>query len=445
MNVIAIFVCVLAFAASLWAARRSLVSGLVVVLATGYLFGIVRANIISPFSHFIFDASLAGFYCAQWSTGMTADTKRRSSAIRGWLIALIVWPALICLLPFQTLMVSLVGLRGNIFFLPLCLVAVRMKSRDWSSLSLAFAALNLFALSFAAAEYFLGVERFFPVSPVTAIIYASRDVAGFEYFRIPGTFSNAHSYAGTMVATLPLLIGAWSQPGLSAARKYFLSAGLTAAILGILVANTRVNVVATAAIALAALLQGKMSPRMRLVLCGAIVAAAVLALSNERLQRFTSLSDSEAVAGRIQGSVNRTFFEVMVEYPMGNGLGGGGTSIPSFLEGQVVKPIAIESEYGRILLEQGIIGLLFWIGFIFWFLTCSRASARSEWIVARRLTWVGCAVSFGLSALGTGMLTSIPSTALMLLGLGWVMVPPSEDQAVRLRPTVPTDRVEVYA
>jgi len=184
---------------------------------------------------------------------------------------------------------------------------------------------------------------------------------------------------------------------------------------------------------------------MRLVLCGAIVAAAVLALSNERLQRFTSLSDSEAVAGRIQGSVNRTFFEVMVEYPMGNGLGGGGTSIPSFLEGQVVKPIAIESEYGRILLEQGIIGLLFWIGFIFWFLTCSRASARSEWIVARRLTWVGCAVSFGLSALGTGMLTSIPSTALMLLGLGWVMVPPSEDQAVRLRPTVPTDRVEVYA
>jgi hypothetical protein len=183
---------------------------------------------------------------------------------------------------------------------------------------------------------------------------------------------------------------------------------------------------------------------MRLISCAAIAAVVLLALSNERLQRFTSLSDTESVADRIQGSVNRTFFEIMIEYPMGNGLGGGGTSIPSFLEGQVVKPIAIESEYGRILLEQGIIGLLLWIGFIFWFVTCSRASLRSDWIVARRLTWVGCTVSFGLSMLGTGMLTAIPATALMLLGIGWVMVPPSEtqsDASLRITP----DRAVVFA
>jgi hypothetical protein len=135
----------------------------------------------------------------------------------------------------------------------------------------------------------------------------------------------------------------------------------------------------------------------------------------------------------------------MVEYPMGNGLGGGGTSIPNFLEGQVVKPIAIESEYGRILLEQGIIGLLFWIGFIVWFLTFSHASARSEWIVARRLTWVGQAVSFALAMLGTGMLTGIPQTALMMIGLGWVMVPPSEDRPALLDPGAAPEREVAYA
>jgi hypothetical protein len=425
--VIAILVCILAFGLSLWASRRSLVAGLVVVLGTGYFYGIVRANIISPYSHFIFDASLAGLYLAQLHRNLTRDEQRRSSLLRGWMLVLIAWPALVCLMPFQTPLVSLVGLRGNIFFLPLCLFPVRMKSRDWMVLSLALAALNVMALSFGAGEYALGVEKFYPVSPVTAIIYASHDVAGYQYFRIPAIFVNAHSYAGTMVATMPFLVGAWTQPGLTLVRRYLLAAGLVSAILGVLMANARVHVVAAAIVVIAAVVQGKISRAKRLIFCAGIAAAAVLAFSNERLQRFTSLSDTEGVTGRIQGSVNRTFLEVLIEYPMGNGLGGGGTSLPNFLEGQVVKPVAIESEYGRILLEQGIIGLLFWSGFICWFLTSSHSSAPSTWVVARRLTWCWCAVSFAISMIGTGMLTAIPSTALMILGIGWVTVRPVHD------------------
>lgn len=442
---IAILVCIVSFAISLWAARKSLVFGLVAVLATGYLYGIVRANVISPFSHFIFDASLAGLYLVQLPKHLTGSEKRRSSQLRGWVFALMAWPAVVCFLPFQTFMVTLVGLRGNVFFLPLCLLSVRLKSRDWMFLSLSLAALNVMALTFGAAEYVLGVERFYPVSAVTQIIYASHDVAGYQYFRIPAIFVNAHSYAGTMVATLPLLIGASIQPGLSRKSKYLLTAGLGAAILGVLMANTRVNVVSAALIAVAALLQGQMSKRQRLIWCCGIAATIVVALSNERLQRFTSLSDSDTITGRIQGSVNRTFLEVLTEYPMGNGLGGGGTSLPSFLENQVVKPIAIESEYGRILLEQGIIGLLFWIGFICFFLLSSHASAPSNWVVARRLTWCWCTVSFVLSSIGTGMLTAIPTTALLVLGIGWVMVRPLQEAADVRDPSRMVDRDIVYA
>ena len=60
-------------------------------------------------------------------------------------------------------------------------------------------------------------------------------------------------------------------------------------------------------------------------------------MHNERWQRYKEL-DSQSVEDRISGSVNRSFLEVLVEYPMGNGLGGGGTSIPYFLASQVRNP-----------------------------------------------------------------------------------------------------------
>jgi len=421
----AIILCLAAFLVTCLAARRSLVHGLIAVLATGYCYGILRANVINSASHFIFDASLGGLYFVQLWAKQTPEGVKRSATLRAWVATLIGWPIFVCFLPFQTLMVTLVGLRGNIFFLPLCLFGPRMKSHDWHSLSVAVAALNLTALSFGLAEYFLGLERFYPVSAVTAIIYASRDVAGFQFYRIPATFTNAHSYAGTMVFTLPLLIGAWARPAISLVRRFFLLSGIAAAAVGVLLANARIHVVAAAVIALSALLFGNLSARKRAVWCAALVAVGLLALSNDRFQRFLSLGDADAVAERISGSVNRTFLEILTEYPMGNGLGGGGTSIPSFLEGQVVKPVQMESEYARILLEQGVIGLLIWICFVIQFLRSTKFGL-GEWAEARRLTWVACATFFATAMIGTGLLTSIPQTALMILGLGWVMTPPED-------------------
>ena len=80
--------------------------------------------------------------------------------------------------------------------------------------------------------------------------------------------------------------------------------------------------------------------------------------SEERLQRFMTLKDTDSVSDRIGISVNKGFLERAIEYPLGNGLGGGGTSLPYFLQDKVVRPVAIESEYGRIMLEQGIPGFL---------------------------------------------------------------------------------------
>jgi hypothetical protein len=161
-----------------------------------------------------------------------------------------------------------------------------------------------------------------------------------------------------------------------------------------------------------------------------IVAIAALALTNERFQRFKTL-DSELILERAAGSVNRSFVELLLEYPMGNGLGGGGTSTPYFLQGLVRNPIGIENEYGRILCEQGIIGLLLWIGFIGWCAVRKTPFMPHPWLATRRLLWFCYMFFFLTAALGTGALTAIPGTFFLLLGIGWTMVVPVEERSVR--------------
>ena len=92
-----------------------------------------------------------------------------------------------------------------------------------------------------------------------------------------------------------------------------------------------------------------------------LILLALLAYSvggDERLQRFRSLQDPEFIAQRFGGSVNMSFFELVRKYPLGNGLGGGGTSVPYFLQDRIRNVVVMENEYARILLELGIPGLL---------------------------------------------------------------------------------------
>ena len=90
---------------------------------------------------------------------------------------------------------------------------------------------------------------------------------------------------------------------------------------------------------------------------------------DERLQRFRSLQDPEFIAQRFGDSVNVSFLELVRKYPLGNGLGGGGTSVPYFLQNRIRNVVVMENEYARILLELGIPGLLMWVLFIGWVFT----------------------------------------------------------------------------
>ncbi|MGA2883362.1 MAG: hypothetical protein ABSG13_30825 [Bryobacteraceae bacterium] len=424
---IALLLCALGALAAFFIGRRSLWGGIVVVMTVGYSYGIVRANLASTFSHFIFDAALVGLYAAQFLGRRKNQPTPNHASLNMWMYILIGWPLLMVLMPFQPFLVSLVGLRGNMFFLLAVFLGARLRAQDLRPLAFGLAALNLIALAFGVAESFKGIEPFFPYGPMTVTMYNSLDSGGGS--RIPSIFQNAHTYAGVMVFTVPILFGAWSLSTGARWRKMFLLIGMAAAFIGVLMAATRQGMIMAGVVVVIASVSGKLGPLKRVVWALAIVAVVWAAMHNDRWQRYKEL-DSQTVEDRISGSVNRTFWEVLVEYPMGNGLGGGGTSIPYFLASQVRNPVWVENDYCRILLEEGLVGLLLWTAFIVWYATNRVAFVKDEWLTGRRMVWYLCILTFLIGLIGVGMLSSVPNTFLFLLCVGWTSVRPEKMAAV---------------
>jgi len=153
---------------------------------------------------------------------------------------------------------------------------------------------------------------------------------------------------------------------------------------------------------------------------------------DERMQRFMELQDIDMVTARLSGSINMGFFEVLLDYPMGNGMGAGGTSLPYFIQQLLTRTVAMENEYARILLEQGLPGLMFFLAFVAWFAT--RPIHRDDPArMSKTLLWFITAITFSTAFIGIGMMSSIPGTAMMLLGLGYCVTPAAAHSGSRNR------------
>jgi hypothetical protein len=417
---IALLLCIGAFALCFWIGRHSLVNGLIAVFGIGYAYGIVRANLPDTFSHFIFDAGAAGLYVAQMFHRVTQSEKYRVEKLKPWLEVLIGWPLLVFLLPFQDWLIRIVGLRGSIFLLPFIVFGARLDAGDRYRMALYLAAFNVVVCVLAGFEYFNGIEAFFPRNHMTELIYRSTVMVGSTDYRIPSSFANAHAYGGTMVVTLPLLLGAVIQKDRKTFYFVLLALGIAAALLGVLMSAARVHFIAAAILTVVT----TFSLRSRLTHAfgwAVLIATIGWAASGEvRLQRFVELRDTDAVIERISSSVNMGFFEIAANYPFGNGLGGGGTNIPYFLQGEIRNPVMMESEYARIMIEQGIVGLVFWGFFIGWLITRHGPGSNDSWYLGRRLARIACVILFISGMTGAGLLTSIPQTGIFLLLVGWV-------------------------
>ena len=239
-----------------------------------------------------------------------------------------------------------------------------------------------------------------------------------------------------MAVGLPLLLGAVVQKHKSTLHLQWLVVGIITALIGILMSAARTHFLLAAILIIVA----TFSLRSRLgYAMGWLILLVCLgwAVSGEqRMQRFMELGNTDSVVERISWSVNMNFFEIAAQYPFGNGLGGGGTSIPYFLQGNIINPVAMENEYARIMLEQGIMGLLIWVAFILWLLIRRDQDPYDSWYLGRRLALVACALSFLTGLTGTGLLTSVPHSCFLFLLVGWV----GAQQPSAAAPEVASDR-----
>jgi len=415
-----VILCVAALFGTFMLARRSFVQGLLSVITIGYFYGILRANFFVTASHFIFDAAVLGFYCARYSDLARIFVTSDGQRLKHWVTFLMAVPLVMFFIPMQDPLVQLVGLRGNAFLLPFVLAGARLKREEFYQVGVWLACLNIFAFAVGSAEYLFGVEHFFPYNAVTELIYRSNDVGAARDYRIPSVFGNAHSFGGTMVLTIPLLAGAWVQKHRHIWHKNLFIAGLLATMLGVFMSAARSHFLVLAVLLTVATFSTKLRPIYRVGWIVVLILVGYVVSTHERMQRFSTLSDREFVQSRFQASVNTTLLDAMIEYPFGNGLGGGGTSIPFFLMDRVNMPVAVESEWGRIVLETGLFGLVGWTGFLLWVFTRPQAHRGDPAFLGWRLAWVAAITFFAFGFIGIGLFTSIPSTTILLMLVGWI-------------------------
>ena len=437
---LSLFICMMAFAACFYCGRRALWAGFVATMTVGYSYGIVRANLDTPYIHFLYDFGAAGYFIALLLNRKSPIQRYKLRKMMPWILGLTAWPVLLLLAPTQNFLVQLVGLRGHIFFLPFLALGAIVNDREVRKIALGLAILNCIALAFALIEVQFGVPLFYPYNAVDQLIYRSTDVivGGAGTFRIPATFTNSAAYGGNMAASIPLLVGGLVQETRRGWWRRLLYFALAASAIGVFLSASRSQAATLLIVVLAITASGRVRNFPRFGWIAMVGFVALVILSNSRMQRFLTLDNSRFLKARVSSSVNEGMVKLAAEYPMGNGLGGGGTSMPYFLESQVRHPVMIENEYGRVMLEQGLPGLVLWIWFMLWTLTRPLPRRSENWYLGRWLARVTLGVTFAFATTGTGLLTSIPGTALVLFYAGWVGTPKvikqKEKVAVRQAP-----------
>ena len=74
-----------------------------------------------------------------------------------------------------------------------------------------------------------------------------------------------------------------------------------------------------------------------------------------------------------------------------------------------------------------------WVLFIGWVFTRGQIKRNDMFYFGRRLAFVACACSFATGLIGLGLFTSVPTTAIVLLLTGWIVVPEVRSRRWRQR------------
>ena len=419
---IGIVFCCVAFLVCWVLAKRSLAWGLGWTIAVGYAYGITRASYPVTASHFIFDAALGALYIQAIPRCWKRLKKGTGKELLPWVMGLVIWPCLMYLVPIQDYLVQLVGLRNAVWPIPMLLIGAALDKEDFRKLALCVAALSCAEAVLGQMEANMGVEAFYPHNEMTEIlIYRVQDVAGGRLSRIPGSFISTAGYGINSTFAVALLAGFIATPLKSRWQNLLIKAGIAAASYCIFLSASRTAAVFFVLLIGAILIFARTSVLKKLALIVSFGVVVWGVAGSERLDRFETLLDSGTVVERVGGSVNDSFISALTNYPLGNGLGGGGTSMPYFLAERLVDPVLMENEYAHILLEQGIIGLLLWAGFLSWLLIRGMPSMDRNGHLARLAIWIGVVFEVVDASVGLGAFSAVPGGYIFMGTSGWLI------------------------
>ncbi len=417
---IPVLACSLVFAITYIAAKRSLATGLVAVISVGYVHGVFRANFPGSVSPFFFDSAALALYLVEFQRYVASPEIRRACGFFNFIKVLALWPSLLLLIPLQHFAIQLSGFRNAVFFLPFMFFGFKLDERGETFLVKSLAILNVCAFCVALYLYFNGLESLFPRNEITEGMYNSRDVMTSEgsSYRIPASFSSSHMYGGAMVQSMAFLAAAVVRRRSGFRERVLLWTGVLVSILGVFICGARYPVVVLA-LSTFCLLAFSPSLGKVIIIASIIGGIAWLTVANERFGRYLLIADTELTSSRIELSANSGFLDLLIQYPLGAGLGRAfGTSVPGFLQQYAKPPIGQENEYSRILVEEGLPGLLCWLFFLGWIFVNAFKRLPS---LRRYGTYpiYGMAVAvFSTGFISPGLLNAIPCTALLFIALG---------------------------
>jgi len=429
---VGIALCLLGFSGAALLTRRRLGEGVGFVLLVGCLYGWLRCWFYNPATHFMFDATLLGFYLSAFARQRRFHAEG-GALLQNWTLLLVFLPLLVLLagplVDGQPFLVQLVGLRSVLLFVPAILVAAWLSDDDVAILS-DWALLCVFvATAFAIGELAFGVSEFFPVNAASRNIFSAADAGPDSEIRIPASFNSSHSYGGTMVTLIPLLL-------LRLERRRRFSwltwIGLGGAACGAFICSARIPVLLLAALVVVWTLASKRKRTLVVPVILGCVAVSALVLSNQRFRRYETLGDTDTVGTRIASSANRGLIDIVIENPLGKGLASAvGTSIPYFLSEMARPQEGLESEFSRLALELGLAGLLAWASFVTWCLVRDFRHFRRFGGVVDALMWALCVGAWSTGVVGAGVLSAVPGTFLLMIQMTLVASQRSVDERIR--------------
>lgn len=278
-----------------------------------------------------------------------------------------------------------VGWKQRLLYIPLMFLAYKYirSYEDYRRLALTLIAVAIPVSIFGIYLFFAGPEFLRAIGGTySAVVYSTTG-----FWRVPGTFTSPGQYGiyltFNLLLAMTLLLGKSTAPR----ERLLVYAGLAVTLLAMLASGSRTPLIlAAACVGLTLVSLGKVGRMLQVaILLYAIFAVGFATLGAGVADRVDSIASTEHIARFQRTYFGQLFLSHLEGEPMGIGLGSATIGARHFTEyGQIVF---IESYFGLVAIETGIIGLMtiLWVAaavvVYFWRSrqTMTRGDAGTSW------------------------------------------------------------------